>query len=122
MALRALRRRAASHPGILVFDAVRLPPKHHHRGQSSAKSWHHRKRKWQERHHYHQLDSGRQLRSRVRIDTRKWILSKMLPKVYGDKAEVAVTGANGGPVQSLTVSTTDPIEAARTYQKVMGEA
>ena len=61
-------------------------------------------------------------RSRVRIDTRKWILSKMLPKVYGDKAEVAVTGANGGPVQSLTVSTTDPIEAARTYQKVMGEA
>jgi hypothetical protein len=47
----------------------------------------------------------------------------MLPKIYGDKAEVAVvTGANGGPVQSLTVSTTDPIEAARTYQKVMGEA
>jgi hypothetical protein len=61
-------------------------------------------------------------RSRVRIDTRKWILSKMLRKIYGDKAEVAVTGANGGPVQSLTVSTTDPIEAARTYQKVMGEA
>ena len=46
-------------------------------------------------------------RSRVRIDTRKWILSKMLPKVYGDKAEVAVTGANGGPGQSLTVSTAD---------------
>ena len=43
-------------------------------------------------------------RSRVRIDTRKWMLSKMLPKVYGDKTEVAVTGANGGPVQSERVT------------------
>ena len=52
-------------------------------------------------------------RSRVRIDTRKWMLSKMLPKVYGDKTEVAVTGANGGPVQSERVTVpADPIEAA----------
>jgi hypothetical protein len=60
-------------------------------------------------------------RSRVRIDTRKWLLSKMLPKVYGDKSEVAVTGANGGPVQSqsVTVSVNDPIEAAKVYQKLM---
>jgi hypothetical protein len=60
-------------------------------------------------------------RSRVRLDTRKWLLSKMLPKVYGDRTEVAVTGANRGPVQSVTVSVTDPIEAARVYQKLMGE-
>ena len=60
-------------------------------------------------------------RSRVRIDTRKWLLSKMLPKVYGDKSEVAVTGADRGPVQSVTVSVTDPIEAARVYQKFMSE-
>ena len=61
-------------------------------------------------------------RSRVRIDTRKWMLSKMLPKVYGDKTEVAVTGANGGPLQSERVTVpADPIEAARVYQKVMGE-
>lgn len=26
-------------------------------------------------------------RSRLRLDTRKWMLSKMLPKVYGDKIE-----------------------------------
>src|SRR5580693_8496114 len=40
-----------------------------------------------------------------------------------DTSVVAVTGANGGPVQSqsVTVSATDPIEAARVYQKVMGE-
>jgi hypothetical protein len=37
------------------------------------------------------------------------------------RTEVAVTGANGGPVQSVTVSVTDPIEAARVYQKLRGE-
>jgi hypothetical protein len=47
----------------------------------------------------------------------------MLPKVYGDKTEVAVTGPNGGPVQSenvtMTVPINDPIEAARVYQKLV---
>lgn len=41
-------------------------------------------------------------RSRLRVDTRKWAMSKMLPKVYGDKldlnhggkVEVALTGAS----------------------------
>jgi hypothetical protein len=28
-------------------------------------------------------------RSRLRVDTRKWLLSKALPKVYGDKLELA---------------------------------
>ena len=37
-------------------------------------------------------------RSRLRVDTRKWLLSKALPKVYGDKLQH--TGADGeGPVQ-----------------------
>jgi hypothetical protein len=40
-----------------------------------------------------------------------------------DTSVVAVTGANGGPVQSQSVSVTvpmnDPIEAARVYQKLM---
>mgnify|MGYP003335998155 FL=1 len=38
-------------------------------------------------------------RSRLRIDTRKWMLSKMLPKVYGDKIITEVTGKDGGPVE-----------------------
>ncbi len=49
----------------------------------------------------------------------------MLPKVYGDKTEVAVTGADRGPVQSVSTTVTipanDPIEAARVYQKLMSE-
>ena len=32
-------------------------------------------------------------RSRLRLDTRKWALSKMLPKRFGDKQEVKHTGA-----------------------------
>jgi hypothetical protein len=32
-------------------------------------------------------------RARLRVDTRKWILSKMLPKIYGDKLQV---GGEGG--------------------------
>lgn len=38
-------------------------------------------------------------RARLRVDTRKWYLSKVLPKVYGDKVVTEHTGPNGGPVQ-----------------------
>lgn len=31
-------------------------------------------------------------RSRLRVDARKWIASKLLPKVYGDKVEVEHSG------------------------------
>lgn len=31
-------------------------------------------------------------RARLRVDTRKWYLSKVLPKLYGDKIEVNQTG------------------------------
>ena len=41
-------------------------------------------------------------RSRLRVDTRKWLLSKALPKMYGDK--VALTDAEGGPVQIVVQS------------------
>lgn len=34
-------------------------------------------------------------RSRLRVDTRKWMLSKMLPKVYGDKIVQEHTGVDG---------------------------
>jgi hypothetical protein len=31
-------------------------------------------------------------RARLQVDTRKWMLSKMLPKTYGDKLTTEVTG------------------------------
>jgi hypothetical protein len=60
---------------------------------------------------------------RVKISAFQWRAAKLKPKVYGDKAEVAMTGANGGPVQSVSatveIPANDPIEAARVYQKLM---
>jgi hypothetical protein len=41
--------------------------------------------------------------TRVQIDTRKWVLSKMLPKVYGDKITQEHTGADGGPIALAAV-------------------
>lgn len=35
---------------------------------------------------------------RIRIDTRKWAVGKMNRRKYGDKADVEVAGANGGPI------------------------
>lgn len=32
-------------------------------------------------------------RSRLRVDTRKWLLSKLAPKKYGDKVDIEHTGA-----------------------------
>lgn len=38
-------------------------------------------------------------RSKLRVDTRKWIASKLKPKKYGDKVQQEVSGPDGGPVQ-----------------------
>jgi transposase len=43
------------------------------------------------------LDHEHVQRSRLRVDARKWLLSKLMPKQYGDKVEV--TGKDGGPLE-----------------------
>jgi hypothetical protein len=43
------------------------------------------------------IDHGAVQAARLRVDTRKWLLSKLLPRQYGDKVEL--TGADGGPIQ-----------------------
>jgi hypothetical protein len=48
-------------------------------------------------------------RSRLRVDARKWLASKMAPKKYGDKVEQTVQGPDGGPVQtSIQISFIKP--------------
>lgn len=42
-------------------------------------------------------------RSKLRVDTRKWLLSKLQPKKYGDKVTQEHLGPNGGPVIFKTV-------------------
>lgn len=39
-------------------------------------------------------------RTRIRLDTRKWLLSKALPKIYGDKIIQEHSGKDGGPIQT----------------------
>jgi hypothetical protein len=41
-------------------------------------------------------------RSRLRVDTRKWLMSKLAPKKYGDKQEI--TGKDGAPLGVTIVS------------------
>ena len=40
---------------------------------------------------------------RLLVDTLKWKLSKMLPKVYGDKVTQELTGRDGGPIALAAV-------------------
>lgn len=46
-------------------------------------------------------------RSRLRVDTRKWLLSKALPKVYGDRQAIEHTGKDGGPIKTENTTTLD---------------
>ena len=40
-------------------------------------------------------------RSRLRVDARKWVASKLKPKKYGDKTQTEVSGPDGGPIPIL---------------------
>lgn len=44
-------------------------------------------------------DAAEVAKARLRVDTRKWALSRMNPKKYGDKVTNEHTGPDGGPVQ-----------------------
>jgi len=44
-------------------------------------------------------------RARLRIETRKWLLTKMLPKIYGDRVTTEVVGKDG---EALTIHLQSP--------------
>jgi hypothetical protein len=45
------------------------------------------------------VDSDVIARSRLRVDTRKWLMSKLAPKKYGDRVSQEISGPDGGPMQ-----------------------
>lgn len=55
-------------------------------------------------------------RSRLRVDTRKWIMSKLAPKKYGEKLEIA------GDQESPLVKRLDEIEVARHVAFLLNRA
>lgn len=49
--------------------------------------------------------------SRARVDARKWLLSKLNPKVYGDKISQEITGKDGGAIKHAGFVAVVPAEA-----------
>lgn len=45
------------------------------------------------------MDAEYVARSRLRVDARKWLASKMAPKRYGDKLTAELTGKDGAPIE-----------------------
>ncbi len=58
-------------------------------------------------------------RSKLRIDTRKWLLSKALPKIYGDKTAHEVSGPDGAPIE---VKDSTDLDVARKVAFMLGRA
>lgn len=46
-------------------------------------------------------------RARVRIDSRKWLLSKLKPGRYGDRISTELSGPGGGPIELDDINKTD---------------
>ena len=49
-------------------------------------------------------------RARLRVDTRKWIMSKLAAKRFGDRVQQVHTGADGGAVKVEQISPLEEIE------------
>jgi hypothetical protein len=43
-------------------------------------------------------------RAKLQIDTRKWVMSKMSPKKYGDRLSAELSGPNGGPIATANAN------------------
>ena len=52
-------------------------------------------------------------RAKLKVETRKWIASKLIPKKFGDKITQEVVGKDGGPVQVVQVYLPDNGRDAR---------
>lgn len=50
-------------------------------------------------------------RSRLRVDTRKFLMAKIAPRRYGERSQMELTGKDGGPIE--TADATDAKAIAR---------
>lgn len=60
--------------------------------------------------------NGDAIRDRLRFDARRWYLSKLAPKRYGDRIAQEISGPDGGPVEI------DDKDAAARIAKLMALA
>lgn len=59
-------------------------------------------------------------RSRLRVDSRKWKVSKLLPKVYGDRLQH--TGEGGGPIRVAPDLSKLSKEELDALERILGRA
>lgn len=50
-------------------------------------------------------------RSRLRVDTRKWLMARMAPKKYGDRVTNEMVGKDGGPIETVTYTNAERAKA-----------
>jgi hypothetical protein len=81
------------------------------------------KNDWMERHAKEDVGwiiNGEHVqRSKLRVDSRKWLLSKLDPKRYGDRTHVEATGKDG---KDLIPEKRDDLELARFFAGVLTNA
>lgn len=53
---------------------------------------------WMEINGYDRVNNEAIQRSKLRVETRKWLMSKMIPKKYGDKLELDATITTPAPL------------------------
>ncbi len=58
--------------------------------------------------------------ARVRIGAYQWRAAKLKPREYGERQSVELSGPEGAPLASVNLTTTDPVEASRVYQQLIG--
>ncbi len=56
-------------------------------------------------------------RSRLRVDTRKWHASKLLPKVYGDKNEVKVTNVEDEELHATVTELKNAVDLLKKHER-----
>lgn len=55
--------------------------------------------------------TGDPVRDRLRFDARRWYLSKMAPKRYGDRLAQELSGPNGAPIAVAASININPVRA-----------
>jgi hypothetical protein len=59
-------------------------------------------------------------RSKLRLEARKWVAAKLLPKKYGDRNSIELTGQDGGPVAQTISPPLSSDDVARLYFESLG--
>lgn len=59
-------------------------------------------------------------RSKLRVDARKWVVARLLPRKYGDRIAQEITGKDGGPVETVSEVVVRPQITREEWLKLHG--